>query len=317
MFLAKPTDGAIVAHNITKSFGSFRAVDDVSFIVQKGTVLGLLGPNGAGKTTIVRILSTLTAPDGGRVSVSGFDVATQPLDVRKRIGLAGQAAAIDEMLTGLENLEMIGRLHRMSKKDAQAKAKELITEFGLEEAANKPLKTYSGGMRRRLDLAASLVGNPEVLFLDEPTTGLDPKSRLDLWAILESLTKKGVTILLTTQYLEEADRLADRIIMIDHGRIVAEGTTDELKATLGGDVLELHAEDTTRVGAIVRLLADVGTAAPKVDDAGMVAIPVLHRTKSLLEAVRRLDAAGITLADIALRRPSLDEVFLSITGNKS
>lgn len=311
------TDNAIVVRNLRKSFGSFVAVDGVSFAVEKGTILGLLGPNGAGKTTIVRMLTTLMRPDSGEVSIAGFDVAKDQDQVKKRIGLTGQYAAVDENMTGFENLEMIARLHRMSAGDAKAKATELLKHFGLEDAADKSAKAYSGGMRRRLDLAASLVGDPEIVFLDEPTTGLDPKSRLDLWAILEDLVKKGTTILLTTQYLEEADYLADRIIMIDHGKIVAEGTSDELKARQGGDVLELHLEDRSLIQQVTAMIADIGVTAPVVDDSGMISLPVKERTKSLLEVLRRLDSASIVLADVALRRPSLDEIFLDLTGNRS
>ncbi len=310
------SDNAIVVRNLRKSFGSFVAVDGVSFAVPKGTILGLLGPNGAGKTTIVRMLSTLLRPDDGDVSIAGFDVTKDVKEVKKRIGLTGQYAAVDENLTGFENLEMIARLHRMESAAAKVKARELLQKFGLEDAADKSTKTYSGGMRRRLDLAASLVGDPEIVFLDEPTTGLDPKSRLDLWAILESLVEQGTTILLTTQYLEEADYLSDRIIMIDHGKIVAEGTADELKARQGGDVLELHLEDRNMLPQATAMIADIGVSAPIVDDAGMISLPVKERTKSLLEVLRRLDGAGIVLADVALRRPTLDEIFLDLTGNR-
>jgi ABC-2 type transport system ATP-binding protein len=310
------SDNAIVVRNLRKAFGSFVAVDGVSFAVPKGTILGLLGPNGAGKTTTVRMLTTLLRPDSGDVTIAGFDVTKDADEVKKRIGLTGQYAAVDENLSGFENLEMIARLHRMSATDAKAKARELLKKFGLEDAAEKTAKTYSGGMRRRLDLAASLVGDPEIVFLDEPTTGLDPKSRLDLWAILEGLVENGTTILLTTQYLEEADYLADRIIMIDHGRIVAEGTADELKARQGGDVLELHLEDRTMVPQVTAMIADIGAAAPTVDDAGMISLPVKERTRSLLEVLRRLDGANIVLADVALRRPTLDEIFLDLTGNR-
>lgn len=310
-------NNAIVVRNLRKTFGSFVAVDGVSFEVPKGTILGLLGPNGAGKTTTVRMLSTLLRPDSGEVTIAGFDVIKDADEVKKRIGLTGQYAAVDENLTGFENLEMIGRLHRLEKAEASRKARELLASFGLTDAADKPAKTYSGGMRRRLDLAASLVGDPEIVFLDEPTTGLDPKSRLDLWKILEDLVANGTTILLTTQYLEEADYLADRIIMIDHGKVVAEGTADELKAQRGGDMLELHLEDRAKAPAVVAMIADIGASAPTIDDAGMISLPVKERTQSMLEVLRRLDAANIGIADVALRRPTLDEIFLDLTGNRA
>ena len=308
---------AIHVQSLKKTFGDFIAVDDVSFSVPKGTILGLLGPNGAGKTTIVRMLTTLAKADRGNMTVAGFDVTQQSDEVRKRIGVAGQSAAVDEHLTAVENLDMIARLHRMSSQDSKRKGRELIELFNLQEAMDRPLKTYSGGMRRRLDLAASLVSDPEVIFLDEPTTGLDPKSRLDLWRILENLVANGTTILLTTQYLEEADYLADQIVMIDHGKIVAQGTTDELKAQRGGDVLEIHAEDASLAPELARILADVGSSAPTLGEDGLVTIPVTHSTKSLFDAVRRLDAANIAVADLALRRPTLDEVFLHLTDNRA
>ncbi len=316
MFLPKAADGAIVVHQARKTYKDFVAVDGVSFVIPPGTVLGLLGPNGAGKTTIVKMLATLLAPSGGELYVAGFNVGTQAHEVRTRIGLAGQYAAIDENLTAVENLEMIARLHRMSRADAAQKARDLLVAFILQDAANRPLKTYSGGMRRRLDLAASLVGDPEVLFLDEPTAGLDPKSRLDLWHILRGLIAQGKTILLTTQYLEEADALADHIVMIDHGRIVAEGTVDALKSARGGDIIDVHAEDIARAPELANLLADMASGPSKITEDGRVSVPVKARTKSLFEAVRRIDASGIPIADIALRRPTLDEVFLDLTGTR-
>ncbi len=303
---------AITVHRLNKSFGNVIAVHDVSFSVPQGSILGLLGPNGAGKTTVVRMLATLITPDSGELTVAGFDVTKSPHEVRKRIGLAGQYAAVDENLTGPENLEMIGRLHRLSTKVARTRAQQLIKQFDLIDAKTRPLKQYSGGMRRRLDLAASLVANPQILFLDEPTTGLDPKARLDLWRILEDLAANGTTILLTTQYLEEADHLADNIIMLNHGRIVAEGTAHELKAQRGGDIIELHLEDPLQAQKVCVLLQGLGSAAPHADEIGMVSLPVIDRTKSLLEAVRRLDAAHIIVVDVTLRRPTLDEVFLSL-----
>jgi ABC-2 type transport system ATP-binding protein len=306
----------IEAEGISKSFGDVHALQGVDLRVETGTVYGLLGPNGAGKTTMVRILTTLLRPDSGRAHVAGFDVATQAADLRSAIGLAGQYAAVDEILTGRENLEMVGRLYRLPTAVARERADEILERFELAYAGDRPVKTYSGGMRRRLDLAASLVGQPQVLFLDEPTTGLDPRSRIGLWDFIERLVDEGTTLLLTTQYLEEADRLADRIAVIDNGAVIEEGTSDELKDRIGGDVLELHLVDPRQADAAVAALSDIccDGAGVEAEDA-VVRVPVENAAATITDAIRRVDAAGIALEDIAIHRPTLDDVFLTITGH--
>ena len=283
--------------------------------MERGSVFGLLGPNGAGKTTMVRILTTLLLPSKGRATVEGLDAE----ELRFRIGLAGQSAAVDENLTGLENLEMVGRLYHLPKDEAHRRSSDVLERFDLADAADRPAKTYSGGMRRRLDLAASLVGRPEVLFLDEPTTGLDPRSRLDVWDFIRELQQEGTTLMLTTQYLEEADQLCDRIAVIDHGTLIAEGTSDELKDRIGGEVLELHVEHLSDLEKVTASLIGIGTGEPNVDaDAGAIRIPVGNMgPATLLDSVRRLDEMDIQLAEIALHRPTLDDVFLSLTGRGS
>jgi ABC-2 type transport system ATP-binding protein len=298
---------------LRKSFGSVHAVDGVSLQASEGTVLGLLGPNGAGKTTIVRILATLLPADGGEAHVAGIDVLREPARLRRRIGLAGQYAAVDEQLTGAENLELFGRLYRLSRADARRRARELLDRFDLADAADRLVETYSGGMRRRLDLAAALLAEPPVVFLDEPTTGLDPRSRLALWETIEARVAGGTTVLLTTQYLEEADRLADRIAVIDHGRVIAEGTAAQLKDRVGGDRLEVHLEPGADADAAIAALAPVTSERPEIHD-GVLRAPVDRRDGTIPDAVRRLDEAGVQIADLSLGRPTLDDVFLRLTG---
>ena len=309
-----PQQAAISVSGLEKSYGPVRALAGVDLEVAAGTVLGLLGPNGAGKTTIIRILTTLLKPDGGTARVAGLEVVHDAAELREQIGLAGQYAAIDENLTGLENLTMVGRLYGESRATARQRGQELLERFELVDAARRPTKTYSGGMRRRLDLAAALVANPPVLFLDEPTTGLDPRSRLELWETIEQLVAEGTTVLLTTQNLDEADRLATEIVVIDHGQVLAEGTPDELKDRVGGQRLEIRLSDAGRAEAAVQALASITDDAPTVAD-DLVTVGVRGRRGAIVGAVRALDHDGIGIEDIALRRPTLDDVFLALTGH--
>jgi len=313
--MLKSTGISVSVESLVKTFkGSIRALDGVSFEIPTGTVLGLLGPNGAGKTTAVRVLTTLLRPDSGSAHVAGVDVLANPGDARKVIGLAGQYAAVDEALTGSENLLLVGSLNHLSRAVRRERARALLEQFGLAEAANRPQKTYSGGMRRRLDLAAALVAQPPVLLLDEPTTGLDPRSRIDLWSVIANLVAEGTTVLLTTQYLEEADRLANRICVVDHGRVIAEGSAAELKARLGSTVVEVVLSDDGAAVVAARALAGAGDASPMRDGA-VVRLPTASGPATLTEVVRRLDAAEIEAIGLQLRHPSLDDVFLSLTGH--
>ncbi|TDC76910.1 ATP-binding cassette domain-containing protein [Actinomadura sp. 7K507] len=308
-------DDAILAEGIRKVYGEKRALDGFDLAVPKGMVYGLLGPNGAGKTTAVRILATLLRLDGGRAEVTGLDVATQPRQVRRRIGLAGQHAAVDEVLTGRQNLRMFGRLFHLGKKRAGVRAEELLERFDLMDAADKGVKQYSGGMRRRLDLAASMILAPDVLFLDEPTTGLDPRGRNEVWEAVRTLVAQGTTVLLTTQYLDEADQLADRIAVIDHGRVIADGTPGSLKQLIGGDRIEVVVRDPADLPATSAVVARVASAEPQTDEASArVHAPVTERVAALTEVARTLQDDGIAVEDIGLRRPTLDEVFLRLTG---
>ena len=309
---------AVEAHDLVKVFprGNVRALDGVSLHVEEGTILGLLGPNGAGKTTAVRILSTILNPDSGRASILGHDVVKEAQTVRRIIGLAGQYAAVDENLTGRENIRMVGRLSHMSWKASGERATELLENFGLSDAGDRVLKTYSGGMRRRLDLAASLVGRPRILFLDEPTTGLDPRSRLVTWDAVRDLAADGTTVLLTTQHLDEADQLADRIAVVDQGRVIAEGTSGQLKAKLGGERVQLTVAAGSDLGAAVDVLAAHADAPPDADPAARtVEAPVTSGARQLAAIVRDLDAAGVLIDDLNVRHPSLDDVFLFLTGH--
>jgi ABC-2 type transport system ATP-binding protein len=310
--------GGIVARGLKKRFGSVLALDGVDLEVPRGTVLGLLGPNGAGKTTAVKILTTLLLPDEGEARVAGFDVVRQQEELRAAIGLAGQYAAVDEHLTGRENIDLVGRLYHLPRSEVRRRTGELLERFDLVAAADRPVKTYSGGMRRRLDLGASLVGRPQVLFLDEPTTGLDIRSRLDLWEVIRQLVADGTTLLLTTQYLEEADVLADRIAVIDRGKVIAEGTADELKAHVGGEVLEVVVRDRSRVRDAAAAVVEVAGGAAsqtQIDEAeGRVAVTVRGDASVVVDVVRRLDREGIEVADLGVHKPTLDDVFLALTG---
>ncbi|WLW53203.1 ATP-binding cassette domain-containing protein [Streptomyces sp. YU58] len=306
---------AIVAEGLRKRYGDKAALDGLDLRVTRGTVHGVLGPNGAGKTTLVRILSTLLRPDAGRVEVAGHDAVAEAQAVRFRIGLLGQHAALDEGLSGRQNLDMFGRLYHLGARHARVRADELLERFGLADTGRKAVKLYSGGMRRRLDLAASLITEPEVLFLDEPTTGLDPRGRTEVWTAVRSLVGGGTTVLLTTQYLEEADQLADRVSVVDRGRIVADGTPDQLKAVIGGDRIDVVLRDAGQLGAAVALLP-LPAAEVSVDtDRRLLSAPVTDRMAALSGVVRALEEAGIEAEDVALRRPTLDEVFLHLTGD--
>ncbi|NLU66696.1 ATP-binding cassette domain-containing protein [Streptomyces sp. HNM0574] len=317
---------AIHAEGLVKTFGEVRALDGVDLDVPEGTVLGLLGPNGAGKTTAVRVLTTLLQPDGGRAVVAGLDVVRHPNEVRRSIGLSGQFAAVDEYLTGRENLRMVGQLYQLSARDAKRRADELLERFHLADAADRTAKTYSGGMRRRLDLAAALVVSPPVMFMDEPTTGLDPRNRQGLWEVIEELVSGGTTLLLTTQYLEEADRLAHDIAVVDHGRVIARGTSDQLKEQTGGERVEVVAHLREDIGTVRGILARHSLPARSGEGDGLAAVaveehtrkltvPVAGGAKLLAEVIRELDGQGVEIDDIGLRRPTLDDVFISLTGH--
>ncbi|MEU7138099.1 ATP-binding cassette domain-containing protein [Nocardia sp. NPDC046473] len=312
------SDQGVVVEGVEKSFGAVKALRGVDFAAAPGEILGILGPNGAGKTTMVNILSTLIAPDRGRALVAGHDVVADPAAVRRSIMLTGQYAALDDMLSGYENLVMFGRLMGLRKRAARARADELITEFDLVSAAGRRVGTYSGGMRRRIDIACGLVVRPDVVFLDEPTTGLDPRSRQGVWDLVRSFKKAGITTLLTTQYLEEADALSDRIIVIDHGVVIAQGTADELKSRTGGsycEVVPLDLKDLSVIADALGTLLPEDNRAAMTPDSDRITIPAPDGAKTLAEALRRLDGAEVELVDIALRRPSLDDVFLQLTGH--
>lgn len=312
--------GGVVAEDLIKTYprkrgnGEVRALDGLSLEVPEGTVLGVLGPNGAGKTTCVRILATLLRPDSGRALVAGIDVVKEPKRVREVIGLSGQYAAVDEQLTGRQNLVMFGRLYQLGKSGAHARASELLERFDLTDAADRQIKTYSGGMRRRLDLAASLVARPKVLFLDEPTTGLDPRARLEMWDVIDELVKGGTTLLLTTQYLEEADKLADQIAVIDHGKVIERGTADALKSRIGGERLDVTVEDT-QLETASEILSSLVAASATIDrPSRKVSVPVAGGSHVLVEAVRALDHGGVKVLDLSFHRPTLDDVFMTLTG---
>jgi daunorubicin resistance ABC transporter ATP-binding subunit len=306
----------IATGGLGKSYGSTVALADVDLVVARGTVLGLLGRNGAGKTTLVRILATLLAPDTGWAQIAGAEVVREAARVRSLIGLAGQFAAVDESLTGLENLELVAGLYGLRRRDARVRAREVLERLGLAQVGGQLVRTYSGGMRRRLDLGASLVGRPTVLIMDEPTTGLDPSTRIELWRLIEDLVRDGTTMLMTTQYLEEADRLADQIVVIERGRVIASGTPDELKLRVGGDVLEVRATSAADVERLVDLLDGLGTGRPVADlREQRVTMPTSDRVQTLLAAARRIEESRIPVADLGVRRPSLDDVFLALTAS--
>ena len=308
---------SVIAENLIKTYnkGKVKALDGLSLDVEEGTVLSVLGPNGAGKTTTVRILATLLSPNSGRATVGGIDVIKHPEKVREIIGLSGQYAAVDETLTGWDNLVMFGRLYHLNRKAAIKRADELLERFSLTDSAKRPIKTYSGGMRRRLDLAASLIVQPKVLFLDEPTTGLDPRGRLEMWGVIEELVKGGVTLLLTTQYLEEADQLADDIVVIDHGKVIARGTSDALKKEVGGERLEVVVEQADILKTLEIVSRVSGNKATLDEGLRRISAPVSNGSMSLMEVLRSMDSQGIHALDVGLKRPSLDDVFMSLTGH--
>ena len=316
MTVSRLVTDAVIAEGLVKHYKEVKALDGLDLRVPQGSVLGVLGPNGAGKTTAVRILTTLLKPDAGRAQVAGIDVVEDPAGVRTKIGVSGQYAAVDEYLTGFENLDMIGRLYHLGRKRSQQRARQLLEQFRLDEAGDRMAKTYSGGMRRRLDLAGALVADPPVLFLDEPTTGLDPRSRTEMWDVIKGLVASGTSLLLTTQYLEEADLLADNIVVIDHGLVIAEGTADQLKAQVGGERLEITVSDATRIGQAREVLQPLGVGPVVIEEhQRSLLMPVTGGASVLADALRRLDGEGIEVDDVGLRRPTLDDVFLTLTGH--